>query len=262
MWETSAIAKHSCSQAFLAARVVRREGKQWSSGAGSGSAMEVEASYSYGFLPSGRHQPYAPPPPHPAEEGELWEYFPCPFCYIEVEVPFICNHLQEEHCFDTRNAVCPLCADNIGRDMGAHFRVQHSHLLKRRKPSRPISSWPTPSNNSDPYFEGPPQYMMNNRTYQDPAPDPLLSQFICSMAQTDTNSDNTNTEIAVSAVSDDQRQVKISVHCSELGVTGTLGMNAKLSQRVTLTDDASKLELKERLQRIEFVKEIVMSTIL
>ncbi|MCH1922145.1 hypothetical protein L9G15_22325, partial [Shewanella sp. A3A] len=67
-----------------------------------------------------------------------------------------------------------------------------------------------------------------------------LSQFICSMAQTDTNSDNTNTEIAVSAVSHDQR----------------------LSQRVTLTDDASKLELKERLQRIEFVKEIIMSTIL
>uniref|UniRef100_A0A0D3EZ69 Drought induced 19 protein type zinc-binding domain-containing protein n=2 Tax=Oryza TaxID=4527 RepID=A0A0D3EZ69_9ORYZ len=236
MWETNAIAKHSCSHTCLVARVVSREGKQWS----SGSAMEVEASYSYGFLPSGRHQPYAPPPPHPAEEGELWEYFPCPFCYIEVEVPFICNHLQEEHCFDTRNAVCPLCADNIGRDMGAHFRVQHSHLLKRRKPSRPSSSWPTPSNNSDPYFEGPPQYMMNNRTYQDPAPDPLLSQFICSMAQTDTNSDNTNTEIAVSAVSHDQR----------------------LSQRVTLTDDASKLELKERLQRIEFVKEIIMSTIL
>jgi hypothetical protein len=40
-----------------------------------------------------------------AEDGELWEYFSCPFCYIEVEVPFICNHLQEEHCFDTRNAV-------------------------------------------------------------------------------------------------------------------------------------------------------------
>uniref|UniRef100_A0A0D9VAU0 Drought induced 19 protein type zinc-binding domain-containing protein n=1 Tax=Leersia perrieri TaxID=77586 RepID=A0A0D9VAU0_9ORYZ len=204
--------------------------------------MEVEASYNYGFHPSGRHQPYAPPPPpHPADEGELWEYFPCPFCYIEVEVPFICNHLQEEHCFDIRNAVCPMCADNLGKDMSAHFRIQHSHLLKRRKPSRPSSSWPTPSNNPDPYFEGPTQYMMN-RPYQDPAPDPLLSQFICSMAQTDSNSDSPHTEIAVSAISDGQR----------------------LSQRVTTTDDSpsSKLEPKERLQRIEFLREILMSTIL
>ncbi|KAL5671767.1 hypothetical protein ACJX0J_016073, partial [Zea mays] len=64
------------------------------------------------------------------DAGELWEYFPCPFCYIEVEVPFICNHLQEEHCFDTRNAVCPICANNLGKDVAAHFRLQHTHLLK------------------------------------------------------------------------------------------------------------------------------------
>ncbi|XP_020398276.1 protein DEHYDRATION-INDUCED 19 homolog 5 [Zea mays] len=98
--------------------------------------MEVEACYNYGFLPAdrGRHQP--PPPPHATlpraaeDAGELWEYFPCPFCYIEVEVPFICNHLQEEHCFDTRNAVCPICANNLEKDVAAHFRLQHTHLLK------------------------------------------------------------------------------------------------------------------------------------
>ncbi|KAG8052164.1 hypothetical protein GUJ93_ZPchr0001g30611 [Zizania palustris] len=33
--------------------------------------------------------------------------------------------------------VCPLCADNIWKDMAVHFRVQHSHILKWRKPSRP-----------------------------------------------------------------------------------------------------------------------------
>ena len=26
--------------------------------------------------------------------------------------------------------VCPICANNLGKDMAAHFRVQHSHLLK------------------------------------------------------------------------------------------------------------------------------------
>jgi hypothetical protein len=38
-------------------------------------------------------------------DDEWWEYFPCPYCYIEVDVPFLCDHLHEEHCFDMKNAV-------------------------------------------------------------------------------------------------------------------------------------------------------------
>lgn len=34
--------------------------------------------------------------------------FPCPFCYLEIEVHMICSHLQEEHCFEMKNAVCAL----------------------------------------------------------------------------------------------------------------------------------------------------------
>nr|CAD1824473.1 unnamed protein product [Ananas comosus var. bracteatus] len=55
-------------------------------------------------------------------------------------VPFLCDHLQEEHCFDTKNAVCPMCADNPGKDMITHFVMQHSHLLKRRR-SHKASLW-------------------------------------------------------------------------------------------------------------------------
>ncbi|OEL12870.1 Protein DEHYDRATION-INDUCED 19-like protein 5 [Dichanthelium oligosanthes] len=233
--------------------------------------MEVEACYNYGFLPAGRgrHQPpppppygHGPPPPHPAavltnhcgfiysfiaEDGELWEYFPCPFCYIEVEVPFICNHLQEEHCFDTRNAVCPICANNLGKDMAAHFRVQHSHLLKRRKPSKP-SSWPAAATNSasgkgtatyqvNSYFEES-QHYRSSRPYQEPAPDPLLSQFICSVEQSDDAiPGDASAENGAVKIPDDQRK--------------------------GASDDASsKLGLEERLQRIDFLSEILMSTIL
>lgn len=32
--------------------------------------------------------------------------FLCPFCYVDIEVPMLCNHLEEEHCFDFKNAVC------------------------------------------------------------------------------------------------------------------------------------------------------------
>ncbi|CAM0147861.1 unnamed protein product [Urochloa decumbens] len=220
--------------------------------------MEVEACYDYGFLPAdrGRHQPppppppygHGPPPPCPAEDGELWEYFPCPFCYIEVEVPFICNHLQEEHCFDTRNAVCPICANNLGKDMAAHFRVHHSHLLKRRKPSKP-SSWRAAASNSasgkgtstyevNSYLEEPLHYRLNGRPHQEPAPDPLLSQFICSVEQTDDAIiGDANAENGAAKIPDDQRK--------------------------RASDDASsKLGLEERLQRIDFLTEILMSTIL
>ncbi|WVZ67248.1 hypothetical protein U9M48_016353 [Paspalum notatum var. saurae] len=226
--------------------------------------MEVEACYHYGFLPAdrdtGRHQPpplpsgygHSHPPPHPPEDGELWEYFPCPFCYIEVEVPFICSHLQEEHCFDTRNAVCPICANNLGRDMAAHFRVQHSHLLKRRKPSKP-SSWPAAATSSasgkgretyevnSSYYEEPQDYRVSRRSYQDTAPDPLLSQFICSSAAQANNAitSDASAEDGAVKITDDQRWSK-----------------------GTSEDAASKLGLEERLQRIDFLTEILMSTIL
>jgi len=55
------------------------------------------------------------------------------------------------------------------------------------------------------YYEEPePQhYRMNSRPYKDPAPDPLLSQFICSVAQADDAVPSDGN--AEKGVSDDQR---------------------------------------------------------
>ncbi|KAM7276766.1 hypothetical protein ACFE04_018632 [Oxalis oulophora] len=59
--------------------------------------------------------------------------FPCPFCYVDIQLHVLCTHLQEAHCFDLNNAVCPLCAANLGKDPTAHFIVQHASSLKRRR---------------------------------------------------------------------------------------------------------------------------------
>ncbi|KZV25642.1 protein DEHYDRATION-INDUCED 195-like [Dorcoceras hygrometricum] len=69
------------------------------------------------------------------DEGDegVRAWFPCPFCYFEIEVPLLCSHLQEEHCFDLRNAVCPICAASLGNDPTGHFTGQHAHSIKRRK---------------------------------------------------------------------------------------------------------------------------------
>ncbi|KAL6649724.1 hypothetical protein ACP70R_013948 [Stipagrostis hirtigluma subsp. patula] len=126
---------------------------------------------------------------------EWWEYFPCPFCYTEVEVPFLCDHLQVEHCFDMKNAilfiphddelnyddqteilqVCPICADCLGSDTAAHFRIQHSHLLKRRKPcSKPsLAAENEADEDEEDYIEAPSHCM--GRQAPHTTPDPLLS---------------------------------------------------------------------------------------
>ncbi|CAN0903241.1 Protein DEHYDRATION-INDUCED 19 homolog 5 [Linum grandiflorum] len=56
--------------------------------------------------------------------------FPCPFCDVDIEVQILCRHLQYEHGFDLKDAVCPLCAASVGKDVTGHFIVQHAGLLK------------------------------------------------------------------------------------------------------------------------------------
>ncbi|KAL6865304.1 hypothetical protein ACP4OV_016455 [Aristida adscensionis] len=201
--------------------------------------MEVEAQC--GLLPPtgrGRHRLHGRPHHQPqGGDDEWWEYFPCPFCYIEVEVPFLCDHLQEEHCFDMKNAVCPICADCLGIDTVAHFRVQHSHLLKRRKSSSKPSSAAEKEayEDEDDYFEAPSH--CTGRQVPDTTPDPLLSQFICGVAQLDQGPDEFEDDDDFSPIPDDQRADQI------------------------VMDDASKRDIEERLQRVEFVKQMVMTTI-
>ncbi|KAG8066905.1 hypothetical protein GUJ93_ZPchr0005g15514 [Zizania palustris] len=207
--------------------------------------MEVEAHH--GFLPAGRQQHlYGHPHYQLLGDDEWWEYIPCPFCYIEVEVPFLCDHLQEEHCFDIKNAVCPICADNLDEDSEEHFRVQHSHLLKRSKSCcKPSPAADKEAYEEDSDFEVPSHYI--GRPVPDSSPDPLLSLFICcSIAPPIDLPRHSEAEVEghVPSSSDDQSLAA----CSSRKDQGMM-------------DDASKQELEEMLQRIEFVKQMLMTTI-
>ncbi|KAL6619635.1 hypothetical protein ACP70R_034774 [Stipagrostis hirtigluma subsp. patula] len=199
--------------------------------------MEVEAQC--GLLPTrrGRHHLHGRPRHQPqGGDDEWWEYFPCPFCYIEVEVPFLCDHLQEEHCFDMKNAVCPICADRLGNDTAAHFRIQHSHLLKRRMSSSKTSpsAEKEADEDEDDYIEAPSHCM--GRQSPDTTPDPLLSQFICGIALMDSMPGQFE-EDDVSPILDDQRPDQ------------------------SVMDDDSQKDIEERLQRVEFVKQMLMTII-
>ncbi|KAL6997084.1 hypothetical protein U1Q18_007206, partial [Sarracenia purpurea var. burkii] len=132
-------------------------------------------------------------------------YFPCPFCYVEIELRALCTHLQEEHCFDFKNAVCPLCAANLGKDAIEHFMVQHSHSVKRRKRTQKSGFW---SNSSAMLgkdlrelssFLGA-NSMSGRGGVHDSAPDPLLSPFIWNIPLPD-NKSNQEDECSSNAAS-------------------------------------------------------------
>ncbi|XP_038683350.1 protein DEHYDRATION-INDUCED 19 homolog 5-like isoform X11 [Tripterygium wilfordii] len=85
--------------------------------------------------------------------------FPCPFCYMEIEVNVLCRHLQEEHCFDLKNA--------------------------RRRKSRKSCHWTGSSamlGKELSSFLGPSTYSKGN------APDPLLSPFLSGVSHSDLSS--------------------------------------------------------------------------
>ncbi|XP_038989780.1 protein DEHYDRATION-INDUCED 19 homolog 6-like [Phoenix dactylifera] len=205
--------------------------------------MDVEELSGF-RLPSGWHRSSSAMESsslHSGRDDDTWEYFPCPFCYVDVQILSLCNHLQEEHCFDMKNMVCPVCAANPGKDMIEHFIVQHSQLLKRRK-SQKTSVW---TNNSsmvekEPYDVCSFQVASANcqgEAPPDSAPDPLLLSFICSITSPNMNSPEEDS--------------------ADVGPTSLHGQSLEPS----ISHEVLEQDYEEQIQRAEFVQQMLISTI-
>lgn len=59
--------------------------------------------------------------------------FTCPFCSGEFDIGSLCSHIEEEHCFEPKAAVCPVCAVKVKNDMVGHITFQHGHLFKMQR---------------------------------------------------------------------------------------------------------------------------------
>lgn len=158
-------------------------------------------------------------------------YFPCPFCYVDIEIPVLCSHLQEEHCFDLKNAVCPLCAANLGKDVIGHFTLQHAHSLKRRRKSQKSGAWTNSPLRELSSFLG-----SRGNSYES-APDPLLSPFLCSIS-----------------VSDGNQQDK----CSSDNASFASDMKSTVP---STPSEGQEQDYEERQQRAIFVQQLIGSTI-
>ncbi|KAA8542213.1 hypothetical protein F0562_023625 [Nyssa sinensis] len=170
-------------------------------------------------------------------------YFPCPFCYVDIEVRVLCSHLQEEHCFDFKNVVCPLCAANLGKDVIGHFTVQHAHSVKQRRKSQKSGFW---TNNSamlgKDLRELSSLHSMNGRgnaSVHESAPDPLLSPFLSNIHLSDPrgNQQDESSSDAASTTSD---------------------VNSGNS---SILDEVQEEDYEERSQRAAFCQQLILSII-
>lgn len=159
-------------------------------------------------------------------EDDSRAYFSCPYCYLDIEVPVLCSHLQEEHCFDFRNAVCPLCAASLGKDVIGHFTAHHSSSIKRRrKPEKSVSS----------AFNSKKLITKSREKRNGSAPDPLLP-FICSIPFSDPE-----------FVERDDRSENASI---------ATNMESNRSQLLERNQNSEELN-----QRASFVQQLITSTI-
>jgi hypothetical protein len=62
--------------------------------------------------------------------------FSCPYCFEDFDITSLCYHLEDEHCFESTPAICPVCATKIGKDMVGHVTMQHANLFKMQRRRR------------------------------------------------------------------------------------------------------------------------------
>ncbi|PIA36525.1 hypothetical protein AQUCO_03300006v1 [Aquilegia coerulea] len=69
-------------------------------------------------------------------EEEVRPDFACPYCFEDYDIASLCSHLEDEHPFESKVTVCPICSVKVTRDMLNHITLQHGHLFKLQRRRR------------------------------------------------------------------------------------------------------------------------------
>ncbi|XP_030542200.2 protein DEHYDRATION-INDUCED 19 homolog 6-like isoform X2 [Rhodamnia argentea] len=173
-------------------------------------------------------------------DDDFRAFFPCPFCYMEIDVNILCKHLQNEHCFDLKNAVCPLCAANLGKDATRHFIEHHTSSFKRRKRSNKSGFWTASSASLSrelSSFLGSSAHVKGN--VSETTPEPLLTPFLHNFPFLDP---------------DQAQQEEVEDASSTDSPATSDGKSASL-------DEGEGQDYGTRMQRAAFVQELMASTI-
>ncbi|KAE9610098.1 hypothetical protein Lal_00006309 [Lupinus albus] len=159
-------------------------------------------------------------------------YFRCPFCDFEIVVHLSCSNLEEEHCPELENLVCPVCEENLGMDAIKQFT--HPSSRKWMWKSDKSSFW---SGNSA--MLGKKLAAMGNK--QESITDPLLSPFICNSPVSNTN----------------------GIHVDEDSNSSNKDLDIPDAKRseTNAPDMDDEQDLQERRLRVAFVQDLAFSII-
>ncbi|KAL0910348.1 hypothetical protein M5K25_021322 [Dendrobium thyrsiflorum] len=69
-------------------------------------------------------------------EEENRSDFPCPFCDEDHDIASLCSHLEDEHPFESKAAVCPVCSVKVAGEMLSHIMLQHGQAFKLQRHRR------------------------------------------------------------------------------------------------------------------------------
>ncbi|CAN0855194.1 Protein DEHYDRATION-INDUCED 19 homolog 7 [Linum grandiflorum] len=174
--------------------------------------------------------------------------FLCPFCAEDFDVLGLCCHMDEEHPVETKNGVCPVCAKRVGLDIVGHITTQHQSLFKvqrKRRLRKGGSNSTFSSLLKKELRDGNLQALLGGSSFvASTEPDPLLSSFMFTPSGLD------EPQSVLRAAS-----VETSPHWYH--VCTWHGREVEAS-----TPPVSEKETEEKSRRCEYVRGLVLSTIL
>lgn len=185
-------------------------------------------------------------------DEELRAEFSCPFCYEEFDISALCSHLEDEHCFESRAAMCPVCAAKISKDMVGHISSQHIHLSKMQRRRR-FRRAGVPSSSTFSFLgkelcDAHLQALLGGTSRSSGisnAADPLLSSLVYNVPIPETEDPPKPTAVT------EEQPTKFS-----------LSQQSKSSVENLLTAEEREEKLKHANMRAEFVQQLVLSTLL
>ncbi|XP_049374336.1 protein DEHYDRATION-INDUCED 19-like [Solanum verrucosum] len=170
----------------------------------------------------------------------------CPFCSEDFDMLGLCCHIDSEHRIEAKTGICPLCATKVRTNMATHVIVQHESILKAlcKRKHRNGGSFSALS-------------LLRKE---------LLSVYLEKKSSHVSSSSNTETnQLLLSFVGNQQPAKRSPTRQPCTSAEPSLSKNSlddHISERSSQAFPSMDKDQEEKVQRSEFVKGLLFSTIL
>lgn len=190
-------------------------------------------------------------------DDEVRPEFACPYCCEDFDISSLCTHIEEEHLFESKGVVCPVCAARVPKDIIAHMTLQHGHLFKiqRRRRFRRggLPTGATLSLLGKDYREAHLQALLGNGAFGSNGGS--LNSMMDSLLSALANS---------FPISESENSTRQNVYMNDNLPTSlsSSSKHHKPSLQVTLSKEEREQKLKQATMRASFVQQLVLSTLI